>query len=92
MSTSAIGFKLYFLTVSSMAKSTKDASSLIPDELPAVKFLKTGRNFDSVFIDVEWGCSSVSNADSSLSVLKMIGKISSLIRPDSISSSQLWIF
>jgi hypothetical protein len=53
MSTSAIGFKLYFLTVSSMAKSTKDASSLIPDELPAVKFLKTGRNFDSVFIDVE---------------------------------------
>ncbi len=57
--TSAIGFKLYFLTASSLATIVNEAPSLIPEALPAdtvQSALKAGRNLANFSKLVLRGC------------------------------------
>ncbi len=70
--TSAIGFKLYFLTASSLATIVNEAPSLIPEALPAVTVpsaLKAGCNLAYFSKLVLRGCSSVSIMTPPLRVL-----------------------
>ena len=87
---SAIGLRLYFFTAASLATSTKEAPSFMPDALPAVtvpSLLKAGFSLASFSRSgVRWGYSSVSKTVSPFVEWIVIGTISFLNLPASIAA------